>query len=96
MNRMAPQSLREECIVELILLGTTSTLFSEKSHFFIQHLFYHFSPFSYPFFNIYRPLSRILSMEKQSLVINDLYSFCHNQQREINNEIPHGHIGALF
>jgi hypothetical protein len=30
MNRMALQSLREECIVELILLGTTTTLFSEK------------------------------------------------------------------
>jgi hypothetical protein len=35
-------------------------------------------------------------MEKQLLAIDDLYSFCLDQQRKINNKILQGGIGALF
>lgn len=64
--------------------------------FFIQHLFYHFSPLNHLFFQCLRPFNHIPRMEKQLLAINDLYALRLDQQREINNKLVHKGIRTLF
>ena len=87
---MPLKPLREECIVQLILMGTTTTLFNGKLYFFIRHLFYHSSLLNHLFFQHCRPFNHIPSMEKQLLAINDLYPPCLDQQWGINNKLVYG------
>ena len=90
---MPLKPLREECIVQLILMGTTTTLFNGKLCFFIQHLFYHFSPLNHLFFNIAACLIISQAWKNNCLAISDLYPLCLDQQREINNKLLHRGIG---
>lgn len=64
--------------------------------FFIQHLFYHFSPLNHLFFNIADHLIILQVWKNNCLAINDLYPFCLDQQREINSKLVHRGIKTLF
>lgn len=77
-------------------MGTTTTLFNGKLWgFFMQHLFYHFSPLNHLFFNIAEHLIRSQAW-KNNCQRSMICILCLDQQREINNKLVHRGFRSLF